>query len=677
MADSNRIKYEVEEHLEDFRDDWEADTSDREEMLDDLEFSAGSQWDARDKAAREALGRPCLTINRMSQFIRQVVGDLRNVKPSIKVLANGNGATEDVAEIMNGAIRNIEERSKDEQPYTSAVQNAVRCSIGHFRILTKNLPENPFAQDIFIEPIHNPMAVVWDHAARSITRSDAERVFVRDAMPVKKFRKEYPDADVIDFGEYSYGGHISYWTMPDKVIISELFEKIDGKATFALLESGAVMRLDKLPFHIRHDQLNGALVSIDGRGEFIEEIREAPIKKVIWKKITGRDVLERGEWPTPDFPIIPVIGEETHFEKTKKRAGLIRWAKDPQRLYNFWRSTQSEIMGAAPKAPYMIGSSQIEGFEEAWLKANVGVKPFLPFNDRTNPSRPSREIPPQISSGMANEIALAAEDMKATTGIYDASLGNRSNEQSGIAIRQRQSEGDVSTNFFGDNLAASMRKAGRIMLDLIPIVYDTQRLIRLAHEDSTNEQVMVNQVLIEDGLPKVYNDLTLGDYDVTVDIGPSYATKRQESLEGMAAILQGQPFAQYFLDLVAKNADWPGADQFAERAKKLLPPELQDEDEDPTPEQQAQRQQAAQLSAMQTMLQIEGAKTDLADKQAKTAKTAQEAEGVELDNVMKKLDLSALTNTLQQAVMVAVAQALAPQPVQPPASPLNGGGPII
>lgn len=661
LADSNRVKYEVEDLLEQFRDDWEADTPDREEMLDDLEFVAGNQWDARDKAAREALGRPCLTINRLPQFIRQVVGDLRNVKPSIKVLPNGSGATKEVADVFNGVIRNIEERSKDEQPYTSAVQNAVRCSIGHFRIVTENLPENPFSQDIFIKPIHNPLAVVWDHAARSITRSDAKRVFIRDAMPQKVFMDQYPDADVIDFGEYAYGGHLSYWTMPEKVVISEVFEKVDAKAEFALLESGAVMRLDRLPFHVRHDRVNGRMVSIDGRSEFIEEIREALIQKVIWKKISGREVLERGEWPTPDIPIIPVIGEEIHFERTKRRSGLIRSAKDPQRLYNFWRSTQTEVMGSAPKMPYIVGKSQIEGYEEAWLGANVGTKPFIPFNDTKNASRPSREIPPQLSSGMNNEIALAGEDMKATTGIYDAALGNRSNETSGVGIRQRQQEGDVSTNFFGDNLAASMRRAGRIFLDLIPIIYDTDRVVRIINDDASNELTAVNRMVIEDGVPRIYNDLAIGNYDITVDIGPSFATKRQEAVEGMTEILRGNPNATMFLDIIAKNSDWQGADQLAERAQKLLPAELRDQDEEPTPEEQAAQAQQQQLSQMQIALQMADMQAQIADKQAKAQKTSQEAEGVELDNVMKKLDLSALTGAVQQAVMAAVVQALTPE----------------
>lgn len=679
MTDSNAKTDKVREYLSEFQDDWEADEVNRDRARDDLSFTAGEQWDEADKAAREADGRPCLTINRLPQFIRQVVGDLRNVKPSISVRPNGNGADEDVAEVINGILRNIEDRSKDEQPYTLAVESAVRCGIGHFRIVTENLPNNPFAQDIFIKAIHNPLAVVWDHNSRSITRADARHCFVREGMSKDAFMKDYPGAKMLDFGDDDYDLTTWQWILPDMVMIAERFSVEEGKAPFILLENGGVMRRDRLPLGAELNEVDGIIRFLNGQELFIENIQEAPIRKIKWCKFSGAEVLDEGEWPTEDIPIIPVLGEEVHFEKTKLRAGLIRWAKDPQRLYNFWRSTQTEIMGAAPKLPYLLGASQAEGFEEAWLNANKGNKPFLPYNDKVNPTRPSREVPPQLSSGMNNEIALASEDMKATTGIYDASLGNRSNETAGVAIRQRQMEGDVSTNFFGDNLSASMRRAGRILVDLIPIVYDSQRIARIVHDDGSDKMETVNSVVIENGVPRIQNDLTIGDYDVTVNIGPSYATKRQEALEGMAEILRGNPNATMFLDIIAKNSDWPGADQFAERAQKMLPPELQEEDEEPTPEQIAMRAQQQQLSQIQMALQFADAEASIADKRAKIEKTTQEAESVELDNVMKKLDLTALTGILQQAVLSAVTEALSPlrqqppQQIQPPALPPQGG----
>lgn len=677
--DTNAKSDKVKDYLSEFQEDWEADEINRDRARDDLEFTAGEQWDQADKAARESDGRPCHTINRLPQFIRQVVGDLRNVKPSIRVRPNGNGSDEDTAKVINGILRNIEDRSKDEQPYTTAVESAVRCGIGHFRIVTESLPNNPFSQDIFIKPIHNPLAVVWDYASRSITRADARHCYVREGMSKKAFEKQFKGAKTLDFGDEDYGEMLWQWVLPEYVMIAERFSVEEAKAPFLLLEDGATLRRDRLPFGSEFNEVDGVIQFIDGRTLFVEETVEAPIRKIKWCKFSGAEILDEGEWPTEDIPIIPVIGEEIHFEKQKLRAGLIRWAKDPQRLYNFWRSVQSEVMGAAPKSPYIVGTSQVKGLEDAWLSANRGNKPFLPYNDTQNPSRPSREVPPQISSGMANEIALAAEDMKATTGIYDAGLGAQSNEKSGVAIRQRQMEGDVSTNFFGDNLSASMRRAGRIIVDLIPVIYDHQRVARIVAEDSSDTMEVVNAVVIENGLPKVYNDLTVGDYDVTVDIGPSYATRRQEALEGMTQMLQGQPFAQYFLDIVARNSDYPGADELADRAKKLLPPELQDEDEEVSPAEQQRRAQANQMAALQAQVQMAQVESDIAEKRAKTAKTQQEAEGVELDNVMKKLDLSALTGMVQQAVQMAVLQALAPPPpdpqqqVQPPQAPPSSG----
>ena len=665
MADTNNDRDKIRGYLEQFRDDWEADKHNREDALDDLRFVAGDQWDQDEKAARESEGRPTLTINRLPQFARQVEGDLRNIKPSIKVRPNGYGSDDDMAEVFNGIIRNIEERSKDEQPYTVAVGSAIRCGIGHFRIVTDNLDQNPFSQDIFIKPIHNPLAVVWDHSARSIVRADANHCFVRESVPKKEFEKEYKGAKVLDFGDKDLDEVEWYWVKPDQVLISEFFKLEDDKAPFALLENGSIIRMDRIPQSMQHNTDRQSMVTISGEEIFIEDIRDGKIKKCTWKKISGAETLDEGEWPTQHIPIIPVIGEETHFEGQASRASLIRWAKDPQRQYNFWRSTQTEVIGASPKAPYIIGVSQIEGFEELWQKANKGNKATLAYNDQQNPNRPSREMPPTASSGMNNEIALAAEDMKATTGIYDAALGAQSNETSGVAIRQRQTEGDISTNFFGDNLAASMQRAGRIIMDLVPIVYDTRRTMRIVAEDSSSELQEVNAPVVENGVVNIHNDLTVGEYDVTVDIGPSYSTKRQEALEGMRDVLQGQPFAQYFMDLIARNADWPGNEEFAERAKKMLPPELRDEDEEVTPEQQQQLEQQAQLAQMQLQLEMQKAQSDLQEQTAKTEKTLADAEGVELDNLMKRLDLSTLTGQVQQAVLIAIQQALAAPPNQP------------
>lgn len=678
MADSNREKDKVNDLVELYGEDWDADRENRDKALSDIAFSSGKQWDEDDREARGT--RPTLTLNHAPKFIRQIVGDLRNVRPSIRVTAVGNGSDKDMAEVYNGLIRNIEARSKASQPYTRAVDSAVRAGIGHFRILTEKLPSNPFSQDISIKPIYGPAAVVWDHQARDIVRAEAMHCFVRESMSLRAFKKANKGARPLDFGDRQIDPpELSYWGDSKNVMVAEMFERVETKAPFALLEDQRVLRLDRLPASAIFDPLNKAILFANGERVLIDEIEEAKVFKVVWRKMTGVEILETGEWPTSDIPIIPVIGEEIHFEDHMERAGIVRHMRDAQKSYNFWRSTQTEVIGAMPKLPYLIGKSQIEGYEEAWLAANIGTKPFLPYDDSKNQSRPTREIPPQISSGMQNEIALAVEDMKATTGIYDAALGNRSNETSGVGIRQRQQESDVATNFFGDNLQASMTRAGRIMVDLIRVVYDHRRVARILNEDDSDEMVTLNDQVIENGISRIVNDVTVGDYDVVVDIGPAYATRRQEALEGMAEILRGNPNATMFLDIIAKNSDWPGADQFAKRAHKLLPPQAQDEDEEElTPEQQRQKADEAGAAQMQQAAQLAQFKADLDEKNAKTAKTMQDAEGVELDNVMKKLDISALTGAVQQAVMLAVVQALAPpgpapQQVQPGPTPLNGG----
>ena len=663
----------MDKDVKDLRDmfqlDWDNDRENRSECEDDLSFVAGEQWDAADRNLRENAKKAVLTINRMPQFIRQVAGDLRLARPSIRVRPVGAGADEDLADVYNGLIRKIEQQSSHNQPYMQAVESAIRCGIGHFRIRTDYAKNNPFHQEAYMEPIHNPLAVTWDMGARAVTREDAEHCWVREALPKEAYKKMYDGATEADFGETEGNYHHEYWYEGDKILIAEYWYKQKGTAPFILLEDGSVMRLDRLPTNVSHNTLDQTLLMPDGTEIGIEDTKDGEITLVKWKKMSGHEILETGDFPASEIPIIPVVGEEIHFDKKVIRSSLIRWARDPQRMYNLWRSVQTDTMASSPKAPYIVGASQIKGFERIWSRANTGDIPYLPYNDKDSVARPTREAPPPASSGMAQEIQLAAEDMKATTGIFDAGLGAQGNETSGIAIRQRQLEGDVSNNYFSENLRASLTRAGNILLEVIPQIYDSKRIVRVVSEDNSDEQIEINGVETLDGVSKAINDLTIGQYDLVVEMGPAFSTKRQEAIEGMRDLLQGIPGSNMYVDIIAKNSDWPGKEEFAERAQKLLPPGILEENvENLTDEEKLQKaqqqQQAQQLQQLQQQLQLADIQGDLREKAAKALKTENEAEKLELENLMSRLDLSTLSGGIQQALLVAIQQALAAPPDQ-------------
>ena len=574
MSDESDILSEARDRYQDAVDH---DAENREEMLDDLRFCAGEQWDPTEKREREAQGRPCLTINRMPQFVRQVTGDIRANRPSIRVLPVDDGADPDTAEVYNGLVRHIESQSDAATAYQMASESAASGGLGHFRVLNDYAGPETFDQELLIKPIPNPFAVVWDPDSREPTRADAKYCFVTEVMTVAKFREMYPDARQADFDGGDRIDPRGDWFMGEKIRIAEYWCKKPVKMTKLLLADGRV---------------------VDGEGLSADEkralgvVREAAREshKVVYYKISGVDVLEGPiDWPGVYIPIVPVLGEEKQLGERVVRHGAIRYAKDAQRLYNYWRSAMAERVALAPKSPFVGTIKNFENLHQWWRQANTRNMPFLPYNpDPANAGQaPQRQSAPTISTAEANEVALAADDMKATTGIYDAALGAKSNETSGKAIMARQKESDISTFAYIDNLARAIRHAGRILVDLIPKVYDSERVVRLLGEDGTVDTASINRVVMGPDGPMVENDLSVGRYDVEVATGPSYATKRAEAADAMMAFMQANPqMAGLIGDLIAKNMDWPGADEIAKRLRRALPPGLADpvEGEEPRPQ---------------------------------------------------------------------------------------------
>ena len=564
----------------------DGDRENREEALDDLENLIGLQWPDDVRQSREADGRPCLTINRLPQFVRQVTGDIRRMNPSIKVLAADNEATEEVAEVIEGLVRHIQSESDASSVYEWAAECAAACSFGAFRIVTDWCDDQSFDQEIRLKAIKNPLSVYFDPLAEMPTREDAEYVFITSEMRKEDFEKAYPDKVLVDADRDAQIEGIANWYNQNNIVVAEYYWKEPVERTLSLLESGEVM--EDAPAGLR-----------------IVRQRKVKSHKVMWAKLSGKEILEGPiEQPTKHIPVAAVTGEEWAVGDRVYRSSVIRFAKDPMRLYNYWRSAQTELVALQPKAPFMVTPKQVAGFETFWSEANNSNRPYLPYNpDEKAANPPVRATPPVASQGMMQEVMTAAEDLKATTGVYDAALGNRSNETSGVAIRQRQMEADVGTSIYSDNMAKAIEYAGRVIVDMIPKIYDTQRVVRIIGADDEEKMATINALMVTQDGPVSMNDVTVGKYGVKVQVGPNYSTMRQEAAENMLEFVRAFPMAaQVTGDLIAKNMDWPGADQFAERLKKLLPPGVINPDE-MTPEEQQQMQVAMQEQAQQAQMQ--------------------------------------------------------------------------
>lgn len=610
----------------------DADRDNREEALDDLNNLAGRQWPENIRNSRENDNRPVLTINRLPQFTRQVTGDIRKMDPAINVIPGDEKATD--PELIEGIVRQIQYDSDASSVYERAGESAASCGMGFFRIRHDYVDDRSFNQKIIIESIHNPFSVYVDPTARMPTREDMDYCFITEAMDHEDFKKAYPNAQAVEVDNDDQTDNLQNWRDGDEVTVAEYFWKERTQKTIAMMADG----------QITENPVEGM--------NYLRK-REVMSAKVMWAKISGKDVLEGPkEFPCKYVPVVAVMGEEIHAGQDIVRTSVIRFAKDPQRLYNYWRSAQTELIALQPKAPFMVTAKQVAGFETEWRTANESNFPYLPYNpDEKAPGPPQRATPPIASQGMMQEVLTSNEDMKATTGIYDSALGNRSNEESGVAIRQRQTESDISTSIYADNMGKAVQHAGKIIVTMIPKIYDTQRLLRLREKDGKEVPVMINQLMMTLDGPQIMNDVTTGTYDVKVTVGPNFTTKRQEAAESMMAFVNAVPnSAAVVSDLIAKNMDWPGADEFAERLRKTLPPGVVPPDELSPEEQQ---QMAANNKAQEAAQQVEMRKAV-----AETEEAEFDAQKARFEAIEKQLEVSISSGQINAAIQQAVTQAL-------------------
>ncbi|MDX5332101.1 MAG: hypothetical protein LPK04_12980, partial [Caulobacteraceae bacterium] len=311
--------------------------------------------------------------------------------------------------------------------------------------------------------------------------------------------------------------------------------------------------------------------------------REVASQKVVQHVVTGAEVLETVEWAGRFIPIVPVYGEELRIDGRRRLRSLVRDAKDPQRMFNYWRTTTTELVALAPKAPFIGRKGAFETDAEKWATANVQTHAYLEYD---GPEPPMRQPFAGVPAGALQEALNASDDMKAIMGLHDASLGARSNETSGRAIMARQREGDVSTFHYIDNLSRAIRHAGRILIDLIPKVYAAPRVVRVLRPSGDAKLAAVNQPVAvretdaqgqEREVRRIY-DLSVGKYDLTVRAGPSFTSRREEAATQMIELIRAYPAAAPVIgDLLARNLDWPGAEEIAQRLASLLPAQVRSE----------------------------------------------------------------------------------------------------
>lgn len=563
----------------------------REDELDDLRFFAGSpdnqwQWPQDVLSTRGAVqgqsinARPCLTINKLPQHVKQVTNDQRQNRPSGKVIPANEHASTEVAEILDGIVRHIEYMSDADVAYDTACENQVSYGEGYFRILTDYCSEDSFDQDIRIGRIRNSFSVYMDPTIQDPCGSDAEWCFITEDMIKEEYERAFPDAKpVSSFQNDGVGDqNLSMWLDQNTVRIAEYFYIEHESKTLNMYPGGSTALSDSPEAKAAKDA-----------GFVPSKTRKVDVKKVMWCKTNGYEILEEREWAGKWIPVIRVVGNEFEVDGQIYISGIVRNAKDAQRMYNYWTSQEAEMLALAPKAPFIGYGGQFEGYETQWKTANTTNWPYLEVNPDVTDANggvlplPMRAPPPMAQNGLIQAKIGAADDIKTVTGQYDASLGANGNEKSGKAIMARERQTDTGTYHYVDNLARAVRYCTRQLVDLIPKIYDAPRIARIIGIDGEvdnaqidpDQQEAVREIKDDQGaVKKIYNP-GVGKYDVCTSTGPSYMTKRQEALDAMGQLLQGNPQLWAVAgDLFIKHMDWPGAEEMAERLQKTMDPKL-------------------------------------------------------------------------------------------------------
>lgn len=561
----------------------------RRDAIEDLKFVSvpGAQWEQSVKTAR-GNDRPMYTFNNVRITIKNIVNDIRANRPQPKFRATED-SDKDTAETMEGLFRNCWAVSDGDSIQDHAAEYQVGGGMGAWRVTTEYSCDEAFDQDICVEPIRNPFCL-YAYGASDQSKRDAKAWILTDKITKEEYEYRWPKKEVVSFDAedtFDQADNSEWFFEEDDgwVRICEYWWREPKKKLIALLSDGKTIDLNK-------DQPPAGTTIVRQR-----EVNGWQIKTCI---LSGDAVLEGpSDWAGSMFPFVVVYGEYIVIDGHTYWYGLTRFAKDPQRAHNQAMTGVFESIAAAPQSKFWATSKQAEGHTAKWAEAHDKNFPFLLYNsDPTAPGSPQRMGPADVPAALIEASRMSTDALKSATGIFDPSVGKESNVTSGVALRSQVAQGKSATFNYPDNMAKAMQYTGEIFADLAPYILDTQRIMRILGADGAEKYVK----LYEQGPDgKIINDLGRGKYDVTVTVGPNFATQRQEAVESYGQIAQTNPAVwQVAGDLIFKAMDLPYAEQIAERMQSLLPPQIQqtlNQDHPVPPEVQnmmAQAQQAMQ-----------------------------------------------------------------------------------
>lgn len=600
-------------------EDWESQA--REWFDYDYKFANADsnnmyQWDNWVVGDRQTLKRPCLTINKTMQHCLQIINDGKQNKPGVNIRPVGDEASFEAAQVFQEVTRHIEYISSAENVYDNAAVYQVTAGWGYWRVTVEKI-NGTFDKEIFIRRIKDPRSVYLDPNINEVDGSDAWFGFIFDDMPRDLYEAKHPDSK--DVGNVSFGNMQDSWIQKDTIRVAEYYRKTQepDKLVYCVLpltgEEIGPVKWSELDNDIRK-----AINEIKDEAEANYREEKELTERIEWYKIAGNKIIDRQKWLGKYIPIVRLVGTETVIDGIWDCKGHTRALLDPQRIYNVNSSANVEFGALQTKSPIQGSPQAIEGFEDLYAKANLENLSFLPYNEYDEEGRkltpPQRIAPPVSSPAYVQQMEIAQNEMMMVSGQYQAQMGENENAKSGVAINARQRQGDRATYHFIDNQAVAIRFTGKILIDLIPKVYDTKRVMRIEAKDNTIMNVTIDpnapqalqKVENQDEIPQDNNqemvslifNPNVGIYDVQSDVGPSFATRRQEAFNALTQIAaSNEQFMGIAGDILWKVADFPEAQVLAQRWRKIIPKNITGDGIDPVIEETMQK--AAQQIEMQ------------------------------------------------------------------------------
>ena len=604
----------------------------RRESQEDVRFFAGIQWEQDIANRRAAQQRPCLTINRIPEFVAHSVNNMRQQRPEIKVIPTTEGADENLAEVEEGLLRHIQTNSDADTSYDESFKDMCIGGLGWMRVVDDWASPESLDKELFIRPVANPFTVYCDPFCAQLDWSDMRYAFVVEDLTRAEFKKRYPESEISSLNNFqSLGDTIKYWFPGDNIRVAEYFH-VEMKNDYVCeLEDGSTRLLSKLPkgmysVHKGTDGEYGCYLNDQDdvlvMGEYIGRARKTKIPQVYWAKITAIDVLQERSWKGRYVPLIPVIGDRVELDGERVLVGMVRYAREPQRMYNYMYTCFVETVALMPRAPWVALVNQIPdgGVRDMWQNQNTDPQQVLLYkwyvDEHGNPAPPpQRQIAGPDIGAFVQGLQMSDQNLKSVFRIYDASLGQKGPQESGLAINARKVESDTGIYNWADNFIRSLRYLGTVLEDLLPSYYNSEgRIFQLIQQDGSTKSVTMNAPTMDQGRPRHYDLEKGGNYRIVISTGPNYATKRKEAAQSMIDFFQIYPAGlQACAHILVGEMDFPGKDKIKAQLEKILPPALQTSDQNEQIPPQLQTQMAQMT---QTIQQLTGALHEALDKKA-------------------------------------------------------------